>query len=261
MKETKICQICGGENEYLVVDTYPGKQPLHIPTKKCACRLAKEKEMDEQRRKTEQRELAKEIEFHGYLSKSYSIPSFANDDARDPNLSNRLRKYCEVWNEIKTKNIGLYLFGPPGTGKSFYASAIANYVKNKVGDDVLIGSSTQLIRKMTMDFERHRDSYEYKISNYPLFVIDDLGVEEANEKYLQILEDVIDMRLNSKLPMIVTSNFRPGELYNGRGHLAERIKSRLNQMCVPIKVIDEDRRESHGKELNALLVNLTGEKT
>lgn len=238
------CPVCGEEIAYLI--TINGNC-MALP-RMCACKRAKKIAEDENVERIRKAERARDIINDGYLSTRFVESTFAMDDKKNPKTSERMERYCSKWGEMKQKNVGLYLFGNTGSGKTFYASAVANYVRKEIGDYVLIGSSSQMIQEMVGDFGGHRKMMEYKIAHYPLMVIDDLGTENKSEYNLSAMEQIIDMRLGAKLPLIVTSNYSPKDLYADGGLLGERIKSRLSEMCVPLAVVNDDRRRGKASE-------------
>lgn len=54
-----------------------------------------------------------------------------------------------------------------------------------------------------------------------LLILDDLGVEKQTDWALEKLEDIIDHRYINKLPLVVTTNMKPGQL---SGRIAGRLK-------------------------------------
>ena len=238
------CPICGELNEY-EVKICEEVVNLH---RLCACERAEKAKAEEKHKSIEKAEKARDIINDGYLNTKFVEWTFEKDDLTNEKTSSRLKNYCAKWDEMKQKNIGLYLFGNTGSGKTFYASAIANYVRKEINDYVLIGSTSSFIQEMFGDFGRNRKLMEYKITHYPLMVIDDLGTESRSEYNMSSLEQIIDLRLGAKLPLIVTSNYSPKDLYADGGLLEERIKSRLSEMCVPLMVTKEDRRKGKAVE-------------
>ena len=238
------CPVCGELNEY---EVKIGEEVVHLH-RLCACERAEKAKTEEKHKSIEKAEKARDIINDGYLNTKFVEWTFEKDDLTNEKTSNRLKNYCAKWDEMKQKNIGLYLFGNTGSGKTFYASAIANYVRKEVNDYVLIGSTSSFIQEMFGDFGRNRKLMEYKITHYPLMVIDDLGTESRSEYNMSSLEQIIDLRLGAKLPLIVTSNYSPKDLYTDGGLLEERIKSRLSEMCVPLIVTKEDRRKGKAVE-------------
>jgi DNA replication protein DnaC len=234
------CDVCGEPLEF---------EPIHFGDKEvrihrqCACERKAAAEREEEAERARKAEKAKDIVYDGYLNKKFVEGEWKDDDKSNKKISESLLRYCKDWDVMKEKNIGVYLFGNTGSGKTFYASCIANYVRKKVNDYVLIGTSSQMVHEMVDDFGKGRKLMEYKISHYPLMVIDDLGTENASEYNMSTIEQIVDLRLSARKPLIITSNYAPKDLYADEGLLAERVKSRLSEMCVPMAVVKDDRRK------------------
>ena len=71
--------------------------------------------------------------------------------------------------------------------------------------------------------------------DYPLLIIDDLGIERNSEFALEQVYNVIDSRYCKMLPLIVTTNLGLNEMKSKDLDTAhQRIYSRILEMCVPI---------------------------
>ena len=167
---------------------------------------------------------------------------FDCDDRRNAKLSDAMQRYADQWDEMREQNIGLLLYGPVGTGKSFYAACIANaLIDREKPVPVLMTSLARIINTVSGMFEGKQD-YIDKIVRYPLLILDDIGTERSTEYALEQVYSVIDARYRTGRPLIVTTN-TPIEKIKAPETLAQqRIYSRLLQMCQPIKVDGTDRR-------------------
>lgn len=94
----------------------------------CLCKCGQEKadaeKADRERREFEQR--MDRLRRDGITDPAYLQYTFAQDDQRNPKVSDVCRRYVENWEEMKAQNIGILFYGDVGTGKSFLACAIAN---------------------------------------------------------------------------------------------------------------------------------------
>lgn len=89
------------------------------------------------------------------------------------------------------------------------------------------------------------DKTEYidALAGYELLIIDDLGVERNSEYALGIVFSVIDRRICSGRPLIVTTNLPLKELKNETMLEKKRIYDRILEMCTPIYVGGTSKRE------------------
>lgn len=167
---------------------------------------------------------------------------FSEDDRKNEKLSDAMLRYASQWDEMKEQNIGLLLYGPVGTGKSFYAACIANaLIDREKPVPVLMTGLSRIINTVSGMFEGKQE-YIDEIVHYPLLILDDIGTERGTEYALEQVYSVIDARYRTGLPLIVTTN-TPIEKIKAPETLAQqRIYSRLLQMCQPVKVDGTDRR-------------------
>ena len=81
-----------------------------------------------------------------------------------------------------------------------------------------------------------------------VLILDDLGKESMTEAVLRDLFDLVDMRKDRMLPIIVTTNYEKPELVARMSHglddttTAESIVSRLFEITQRVPVNGEDRR-------------------
>ena len=225
----------------------------------CKCQREEREQLEAQIKQERIAFRNSEIIRNGYLDKYYAELTFDKDDSPTDKASQDLRRYVSKWEEMKQRNIGLLLMGGYGSGKTFYASCIANEVR-KMGDYVLIGSLSKLIQLMNKDFSKDRDEWEEKIQSYPLMVLDDIGTERDTDYNLEQMESIVDLRYRAKLPLIVTTNLSPDEIKNITGDIRkERTWSRIRGMCAPFGLTGKDRRKDAGNTKIAQLREMLNE--
>lgn len=154
-----------------------------------------------------------------------------------------LRDYIESKKE-STK--GLYLWGEPGRGKTYFAYILLNeliFRFVKPGKFISLSKSFHEIRRT---FDESSDTHGQAmpmidvLSNVPYLVIDDFGVQRNTEWEMEILYNLIDARYANRRLTFVTTNQKVDELKD----LAQgRIYSRFLEMCHIIHVDGHDFRE------------------
>jgi len=132
------------------------------------------------------------------------------------------KRYALTFSE---RSRSLLLWGKPGLGKTHIALAIAGEVMKK-GRSVVYLPSGQLFSAIERE-KFSRDSDDDTLSTVleaDLLIIDDLGTEFVTALTQTNLYQVIDSRLRSNAPTIVSTNLEDGEL---RQKYPERLVSRL----------------------------------
>ena len=156
---------------------------------------------------------------------------------------------------MKRKNVGLLLIGPVGTGKSFFAGCIANALLEQ-GERVMMTNFSRILNEMT-SYQADKNQIIQNLVDYPLLIIDDLGIERNSEFALEQVYNVIDSRYCIMLPLIVTTNLGLAEMKAADLDIAhQRIYSRILEMCVPIYCGGEDKRKEEGTEKLVQVQNL-----
>ncbi len=177
----------------------------------------------------------------GIQDRRYCNWTFESDDGRNPQQMDRAMRYCLRWEEMYRDNIGLLLWGNVGTGKTFFAACIANYLIDR-GVPVLMTNFIRLSNAL-MAIDGNRNGYIKSLDRYKLLIIDDLGAERQSDYMLEQVYNIIDSRYKNGQPLIVTTNLPLSEIKNPSDIKYSRIYSRLIEMCVPIKFEGSDRRK------------------
>lgn len=126
---------------------------------------------------------------------------------------------------------GLWLLGPPGTGKSHLASAMVLHVLSEQGGRAAIHSERTIIRMLRSRWgsEVSAPSEGELIAQFgalDLLVIDDVGVGFGTDSEALQLFDVIDLRYRLERPTVLVSNLTATEI---KAALGERSFDRLRQ--------------------------------
>ena len=201
--------------------------------------LAKEKQLQEQQR------IAR-LKANGLQDASLRQFTFANDTGINPEIQ-KAHSYVEHWSEMKATATGLLLWGNVGTGKSFFAGCIANALLDQ-GVPVLMTNFSRILNALTGMFSDDRNKYIDSLNHYSLLIIDDLGMERDTEYALEQVFNVIDARLRSNLPLIVTTNLTLEELKHPADLAHERIYSRVLERCIPLKINNQNIRQMKAQE-------------
>ena len=166
--------------------------------------------------------------------------TFENADMSDA-VMHKAKKYVDNWEKMKRNHIGCLFWGPVGTGKSYVAGGIANDLLKREVTVKMTNFNT-----IIDDIFPLADKTEYinALASYQLLIIDDLGVERNSEYALGIIFSVIDRRIRSGRPLIITTNLPLKEIKSETMLEKRRIYDRILEMCTPMYVGGTSKREA-----------------
>lgn len=122
---------------------------------------------------------------------------------------------------------GIIMIGGTGLGKTHLSLSIANEVIKK-GYSVIYGSAPDLFGKAEQEHFGHSERTTLDMLNSAdLLILDDVGAEFESKFYNSLFYNIVNNRINSGKPLIVSTNCSLNELYNRYG---DRTVSRLKTM-------------------------------
>ena len=152
------------------------------------------------------------------------------------------KNYCDNLDENKK---GVFLHGISGSGKTFLAAAMGNYVLDKGRGVIFITANSlfDLINLYNYSFYKEKMELQNKIDlikDIDLLIIDDLGSETLNKSNNSSLSIILDSRIENELATVITSNhnaFDLSDIYDSR--VSSRIRGYFNFFPFP----EEDLRK------------------
>lgn len=175
--------------------------------------------------------------------------SMANVFTDDKSRVEIIRKLTEFYNEYLKGNVnkGIYLYGNFGVGKSYIISALFNEFAKKNIKSVIV-HVPELIRSIKESFESdYADRFEL-LKNTPLLLLDDIGAEYLTPWARdEVLEPILQYRMDQELPTFFTSNYSIKELekhfmINDEKMKAKRIIERISQVSTPVELVSKNMR-------------------
>ena len=144
------------------------------------------------------------------------------------NMENVFRIATNFTKGFGSEFANLLLYGETGLGKTFVCHSIAKELLDR-GFTVLYLTSPRLIRIIEKSRNFYEDQAETNeilktIDDVDLLILDDLGSEVMTVVTIASLFDIINHRLITKKPMVISTNLDQNSLME---HYSERIVSRF----------------------------------
>ena len=217
---------------------------LFEPRCMCACQTAAYEQREQERKHREFLDTVAKNRSVGLTDPVLRKHTFENDLGYNPKQMGMAKQFVRHWDEFKKDSMGLLLWGPVGTGKSFISGCIANALLDQ-GVPVMMTNFARLLNKLTDMYAGDRNAYIDSFNSFPLLIIDDLGVERNSEFAREQVFSVIDSRYRSQLPLIVTTNLTPEQMRNPEDLARARIYDRVLERCTPIRVDSQNIRKQN----------------
>ena len=223
----------------------------------CKCQEAqREQEAEEERRKN-RAERVNRLKSASLLGERYKNVSFEKSTAQNAKyegILNRCKKYTEVAEQVLSRGIGIYLYGPSGVGKTHITACMANRLMENYYT-VLFTNFSEISKQIRRTFNKKGESEQAfidKLASIDFLFIDDFGTErlQRNEEDLWLQEkvfDIVNKRYNNNKPIIYTSNYSMTEMISKRG-LMQKTLDRIYETCEPMELQCESFRTEKSKK-------------
>lgn len=204
---------------------------------RCVCKC-ESKELEEKKRQEEYEEQMRRInrlKEASMMDKKYREVTFEKYEVREENkkVFEMAKKYAGRFQDMYKKNQGLLLYGPVGTGKSFTAACIGNYLLNNAKPVIM----TSFVKILQDIWENDREAeYITILNSASLLIVDDLGTERETDYALEKVYNIIDSRVRANKPMIITSNLELNDMMECEDIRKKRIYDRILECCYPMYV-------------------------
>ena len=163
----------------------------------CECRRKEVEAEEEAERKRKEMEVVQRLRNESLMSPRFEEATFQNFRVYKANAYNLklCRRYAEHFDKMVEKNQGLIFYGDVGTGKTFAAACIANYLLSR-GVPVVMTSFIKLLSSM-QTFGNDNERLIANLNRAKLLIIDDLGADSLDVVDLVMsLED----EFNAEIP-------------------------------------------------------------
>lgn len=204
---------------------------------RCVCKC-ESKELEEKKKQEEYEEQMRRInrlKEASMMDKKYREVTFDKYEVREENkkVFEMAKKYVDRFQDMYKKNQGLLLYGPVGTGKSFTAACIGNYLLDNAKPVIM----TSFVKILQDIWENDREAeYITILNSASLLIVDDLGTERETDYALEKVYNIIDSRVRANKPMIITSNLELNDMMECEDIRKKRIYARILECCYPMYV-------------------------
>ena len=136
-----------------------------------------------------------------------------------------IKQLCERYaQDFHAHSASLFLYGETGLGKTHLSLAIAGQVIRK-GFGVIYGSAQNLLDQIEREhFKSENDGATQSILDCDLLIMDDLGAEFSTQFTVSAVYNIINTRLQTGKPVIISTNLTIKELEK---RYTRRITSRI----------------------------------
>lgn len=227
------CGCCGEKKQDMRLFPNPDMNHMTKLLVAVECLCDKEAQAAEKRRVQEikDRDNAMRLRSISLMDRRFREAEFRTLQVTKYNAENlkKCRNYVENFDIFLEKNYGLLFWGDVGTGKSFAAAAIANELMKR-SIPVVMTSFVAINKAMDADASV-ADDIIARIKSAKLVIFDDLGAERNTGTSIERVNNIIDLRCNMKLPMIITTNFTLDQMKTEEDIRYRRIYDRIFQCC------------------------------
>jgi len=202
----------------------------------CRCRMAEDQAIQDRMRKEEEVLSIRRAKMSSMMDDTFRSATFENFKVNKSNVAShkQLLNYCKGFKKMLERNQGLLLYGSVGTGKSYTAACIANYLLDH-NWSVAMTSFVRILQEV-QGFDKERaEFFTNKLNSVSLLIIDDLGAERSTDYALEKVYGIIDGRYRAKKPLILTTNLTLGQMQEASDIRYERIYDRIFEMCYPME--------------------------
>lgn len=229
----------------------PMQKVLHLPFQgfenrvvrcQCLCEKAQYEEELKQERLRKDREAVERLRDMSLMDEKFRDSTFdrfklTQDNTRQFKLC---RRYATAFDEMMGKNQGLLFWGKPGTGKTYSAACIANYLLDN-RQPVVMTSFVKLIAELQKQ-QFDEESIIGNLNRAALLIIDDLGAERSTDYALERVYNIVDSRYRAKKPMLLTTNLSLAEMQSTTDIRYARIYDRVFEVCYPVEFTGQSWR-------------------
>lgn len=156
--------------------------------------------------------------------------TYVAETPQQENALNIAKQYAKEWEAVRANGRSMVFLGPPGTGKTHIACAIAMHVMHKHHASVMFKTVAQAVRGVKDTWAKGADKSESQaiaeLTSPQLLVLDEVGIQTGSEWEKNVLFDILNERYLKRRPTIMLTNLSQEELPK---FLGERVLDRMRE--------------------------------
>ena len=196
-------------------------------------------------------------------NKKYKNLSLFDKDSEENNFENAIivdekerayvlsfKKFCDNFDLVKKRGLGMILKGNAGTGKTYYQTCIYNELKEKHNIINLNVSKYFAEIKTSEKWDLKERELLNLVEKSDLLMVDDLGSEQISDKWgKEKIYNLIDTAYRKKISLVISTNTNTEQLrellmFNS----SDKIMDRILEICKPFNFNWKSRRAGKNKE-------------
>lgn len=248
-----VCGVCGELRQRWFDAADPSNEEPDKMTRikvTNSCRCDRERQAEEERIKKAQEDMEaiqrlRKLSLMDEKFRNSTFDGFETNKYNEKNLK-LCRRYATAFDKMVEKNQGLIMWGNVGTGKSFAAACIANYLLDQKVP-VMMTSLVKILEQIQPNPESESEVIA-KMNRAKLVIFDDLGAERSTDYALEKVYNIIDSRYRKNLPMILTTNLTIEEMQQETDMRYKRIYDRIFEVCYPMQFTGPSWRQKEAFE-------------
>lgn len=198
-----LCPVCLEPRFYQYID-FEGERILF----RCQCEMDREKERVRQEKEMLRREEIRRLFAASKLGKRFLQASFDTFLPREgvEKARTTLLEYAEAF----PREGGLFLFGPPGVGKTHLAAALSCRLLSR-GFSVIFESTPELMYRFNATYKTEETELLLvaHLIDADLLVLDDFDKGKWSDKVEERLYVIVNGRYRECRPLCITTNLHP----------------------------------------------------
>lgn len=212
----------------------------------CTCQSKEQERLLKEKRIAEIEERKKQLKAICIKHEKWRLFTIEKSEEKESKAYKVAVGYIKDFAKHKIGGTGIVFYGEKGAGKTYFSSAIANAVFDK-GNSVYMCNANELMSVFDNANGEVINQEIERISRADLFVLDDLGAERSSEYAQGKIYQVINTRVLSGKPMVISTNVSSEQINAEKSGILRRTYDRIFEVCYPVLMTGNWRKVNASK--------------